>query len=315
MKRFLLTGAITAIALCAHAQEVLKLATMDTGTVNWELDTIKSNNLDTDNGFSLEVQGMAGDATKIAFESEQADAMVADLVWVIGQNANGRDYLFFPYSKNVGALLTKADSGISDLEGLKGKKVGIAGGSLDKNWLILKAYASSKMGMDLQGETEQVYGAPPLIMQSAMSGEVDAALNFWHFQAKMQNAGMVPVVDINAIAQELGLDPETPLLGYVLRRDYADAHPEVVAGLTTASKAAKELIKSDDEAWNALRERVNPSDDAQFAALRAAFIAGIPSYEPVNVDGVNALLKVLSENGGSELVPEGATANADMFIE
>ncbi len=315
MRRLLMTGAMVAIALSSQAADALRLATMDTGTVNWELDTIKNNKLDEANGFSMEISGMAGDATKVAFESEQADAIVADLVWVLGQNASGRDYLFFPYSKNIGALIAGADKGIEALPDLEGKKIGIAGGSLDKNWLILKAYSQKELGFDLEGSTEQVFGAPPLIMQTALKGETDAALNFWHFQTKMQNAGMVPVIQVSDAATALGLDPNTPLLGYVVRRDYAEANPEVIKGLTMASKAAKDLIKNDDTAWEALRERVNPKDDQQFAALRAAYIAGIPSYEPVNVDGVNALLTVLSENGGEELVPEGAKASADMFIE
>ncbi len=315
MKHILYSLCAASIAFATHAADTIRLATMDTGTVNWELDTIKNYELDSSNGFTLEVLGMAGDATKVAFESEQADATVADLVWVLGQNASGRDYVFLPYSKNVGALLVGGDSGITEVQGLSGKKVGIAGGPLDKNWLILNAYANSELGFDLKGETEQVFGAPPLIMQTAMKGELDGAINFWHFQAKMENAGMVPVIDTKTAAEALGLDPNTPLLGYVFRREFADANPEMIQGLAAASKEAKSKIKDDDEAWNALRERVNPKDDDQFAALRAGFVAGIPSYEPVDVDAVNAMLKVLSENGGDELVPEGSMAKADMFIE
>ena len=41
---------------------VLRIAVLPVGTVNWELDTIRHHGLDTANGFTLEVQGVAGGA-------------------------------------------------------------------------------------------------------------------------------------------------------------------------------------------------------------------------------------------------------------
>ncbi len=44
--------------------------------------------------------------------------------------------------------------------------------------------------MDLAAETEQVFGAPPLIDKAVLSGEVDGAVNHWHFMARMRAAGL-----------------------------------------------------------------------------------------------------------------------------
>ena len=76
----------------------------------------------------------------IAFEGGEADVMVADWIWVARQRAAGKDYVFVPYSRAVGGLVVRDDSGIAALPDLAGKKIGIAGGPLDKSWLILRAY-------------------------------------------------------------------------------------------------------------------------------------------------------------------------------
>jgi len=165
--------------------------------VNWELDVIKHNELDTKNGFNLEVQGLAGNpATRVAFQGGEVDIVVADWIWVARQRADGKDYVFIPYSTAVGGLMVKKDSGLNSLEDLKGKKIGIAGGPVDKSWLLIQALATQQFGLDLVSETEQVFGAPPLIFKSALSGDVDGAINFWHFGAKMQAAGMTPLVSV-----------------------------------------------------------------------------------------------------------------------
>ncbi|MHA3916543.1 ABC transporter substrate-binding protein [Halovulum sp. GXIMD14793] len=140
LKSLLATALILLAPGLSHAQEVLRLATLKTGTVNWELDTIAHYGLDQKNGFKLEVQGMAGNpATRVAFQGGEADAMVADWLWVARQRAEGKDYVFIPYSTAVGGLLVKDDSGIDTLADLAGKQIGIAGGPVDKSWLIIQA--------------------------------------------------------------------------------------------------------------------------------------------------------------------------------
>jgi len=173
----------------------LKVAVLKFGTVNWELDTITHHKLDAANGVSVQVQGMAGgSAAKVAFQGGEADVIVSDWLWVARQRAAGKDYVFIPYSKAVGGVLVGKDSPAQSVSDLKGSKIGIAGGPLDKSWLILRAYAEQSASLDLAKQTEQVYGAPPLIFKSALSGDVDAAINFWHFMAKMEASGMRKLV-------------------------------------------------------------------------------------------------------------------------
>ncbi|MEP5761515.1 MAG: ABC transporter substrate-binding protein [Litoreibacter sp.] len=296
--------------------QTLRAAVLKFGTVNWELNTIKHHGLDAANGFTLEVQGMAGgSAAKVAFQGGEADVIVSDWLWVARQRAAGKDFVFIPYSKAVGGVLVGKDSTAQTLEDLKGEKIGIAGGPLDKSWLILKAYAEKNYGMDLEAATEQVFGAPPLIFKSALSGEVGAAINFWHFMAKMEAGGMRKLVDVSEAASDLGLDPNTPLLGYVVKGEMLRDNLDLVKGLAAASRAAKDILATDDAEWDRLRPEMNAKTDAQFDGLKAGFRAGIPAPGPIDEAAAGRMLELMVQLGGEELLgkatelPEGTFLN------
>jgi NitT/TauT family transport system substrate-binding protein len=313
-------AAATALVLIANSawaeMPVLKAAVLEIGTVNWELDTIKHNGFDTANGFTLDVQGVAGGpAAQVAFQGGEADVIVSDWLWVARQRADGHDYVFVPYSKAVGGLLVKGDSPVQTLADMKGKKIGIAGGPLDKSWLILRAYAEQEYGMDLAAETEQVFGAPPLIFKTALQGETDGAINFWHFMAKMEAAGMRSVISVADAAQALGLDPETPLLGYVFKGEMLQEHPELVNGFAQASRDAKHLLADDQAAWDRLKDRMNVNNDAQFEALIAGYRAGIPSDAPVDEEAAGKMLALMARLGGAELTGKADTLPEGVFVQ
>ena len=102
-------------------------------------------------------------------------------------------------------------------------------------------------------------------------------VNFWHFMAKQEAAGMRELVSVDEAAEALGLDPDVPLLGYVVKGEMLREHPELVAGLAAASRAAKELLATDDAAWERLRPLMNADNDAEFEALREGWRDGIPA--------------------------------------
>ncbi len=310
-----------AISLCLATASLadtptLRAAVLKFGTVNWELDTIKHHGLDQANGFTLDVQGMAGgSAAKVAFQGGEADVIVSDWLWVARQRAAGNDFVFIPYSKAVGGIMVPGDSTAQDLTDLDGQKIGIAGGPLDKSWLILQAYAAKNHDMDLAGSTEQVFGAPPLIFGAARSGEVDAAINFWHFGAKMNAGGMRTLIDVAEASADLGLDPETPLLGYVVKGEMLRDNPDLVAGLAAASRGAKDILGSDDAEWDRLRPRMNADDDAQFAALVAGFRAGIPAPGPTDENAAGRMLELMYELGGAELLGQATALPDGTFLQ
>lgn len=295
---------------------VLRVAAQKSGTVNWELETIKANGLDARNGFDLQVMDVAaGPAGQIAFQGGAADAIVSDWIWVARQRAAGDDFVFIPYSRAVGGLMVPGNSPARTLADLKGAKIGVAGGPLDKSWILLRAYARQEYGFDLADETEQVFGAPPLIAEVAERGEVGGALNFWNFLARMKVAGMRELIGIDAAASALGLDPDTPLLGYVVRGEMLRDRPELVRGLAAASRAAKDLLASDPAAWEHLRPMMNAADDAEFEALKAGFLAGAPVPGPVDEAAADRMLALMGRIGGAELVGGATTLPKGLFVQ
>lgn len=308
----IITLLFTSVTWC-EALPTIRLAALEYGTVNWELDTIKNNKLDEKHGFKLEVVPMGGgNASDIAFLGGEVDAMVSDFIWAAAQRAEGRDLKFIPYSTAVGGLMVKADSGINSLKDLVGKKIGIAGGPLDKSWLILQAYAKQEVGVDLKETTKQEFGAPPLMFKAAMRGDIDGVINFWHFQAKAKAAGLKEIISVQAAAMSLGLDPSIPLLGYIVK---GDIDKKLSQGLFAASRDAKALLGNSNEAFDVLRKRMRAKTDAQFEALKEGFRAGIPKSAIVDEHAVDKTLQVMAKLGGADLVGKATTLPKDMFIK
>lgn len=308
----LMLAAVPALSDDAGPLPSVTIGVQENGTVNWELQTIRDRGLDHANGFRLEVLGLAGSqATQIAMQGGQVDVIVSDWLWVAMQRGAGAPFTFWPYSTAVGAVVVPADSPARSLSDLEGQAIGIAGGPLDKSWLILRAWHRQQTGRDLADVTQQVYGAPPIIQNAAETGEVAGAINFWHFLAKMQAGGMRELVSVADAATGLGLDPATPLLGYVMRDSWVQANPALAQGLARASRQAKDLLADDDEAWAALRPIMDAETDAEFQALRAGWLAGTPPEGPVDAADAAALFALMAELGGDELtgglteLPEG----------
>lgn len=293
----------------------LRIAALKFGTVNWELNVIKHNGFDLANGFNLEVLPVAGGpAGQIAFQGGEADIMVSDWIWVARQRAAGKDFVFIPYSKAVGGVMVPADSSVQTLADLAGEKIGIAGGPVDKSWIIVRAYAEQEYGLDLAAETEQVFGGAPLIYKAGLNGEFGGVINFWHYMAKMKAGGMRSLISVTDAATALGLDPNVPLLGYIVNGEMLRDNPTLVQGFANASRAAKEMLAKDDAEWDRLRDVLNAANDAEFEALKAGFREGIPVSNEVDEVAVARVFAVMAKLGGNKLVGDATELPKGIFV-
>ena len=169
----------------ASAAEKLRLAAQKTGTLTWELDVIRAHGLDQAHGLTIQIDELASpEAGKIALRGGSADLVLSDWLWVSRERSLGATLVFYPYSSALGAVMVPAGSPIAKLADLKGKTLGIAGGAIDKSWLLLQA-AMQKAGMDLKTAAHVVYGTPSLLAQKTIQGELDATLNYWNFCAAL----------------------------------------------------------------------------------------------------------------------------------
>jgi NitT/TauT family transport system substrate-binding protein len=242
------------------------------------------------------------DAGKLALNSGSVDLAVVDWLWVARARALGAKLLFYPYSSAAGAIMVKADSPLHTVADLRGRTLAVAGGPLDKSWLIVQA-AAIRQGINLKRETTLQYGAPPLMSQKLQEGEADASLNFWNFCADLETRGYRRIFDIRAAEAALGLTGPVALIGYAFSEQFAADHAGVIDRfLATVQKADDIMLRSDQE-WKALRPIMNAGDDRAFAAYRDRTREGMPRRS-ITAEEADAriLFGALASIGGTDLV-------------
>ena len=290
----------------AESEEIatIRVGVLKFGTVNWELDAMTRAGLDEAAGVDVEIVPFAGeDASAVALQAGSVDMIVSDWLWVSRLRAEGADYTFVPYSTSVGSLMAAGDGPVQSLGDLKGKTIGVAGGPLDKNWLLIQALAKQKYGVDLATENSIVYGAPPLLTEKARQGELDAVLNFWHYAARLEAEGFRTLVSGTDAAMAMGTSGPVASIGWVFRDAFAEEHPKAGAGFLAADRATKQLLATSDEAFDALKPLMKAEDEKTFTTLRQRYREGIPS-RPASEEKADTakLYKLLAEIGGERLV-------------
>lgn len=299
----------------ANAGEAIRVAALKFGTVNWVFDTIKLRKLDEKHGISLKIIPLAStNGAKIALQGGSADIVTTDWTWVSRRRADGADFTLVPYSSAVGSLMVAPDSPIKNIEDLRGKKIGVAGGPLDKSWLFFRAYTKKKMGVDIAEVATPVYGAPPLLTQKMIQGEFDAILNFWHFSARLEAKGFRSLLSVGDMMVELGTSGPTAAIGFAFSEKYAEKHEAEIKGFLAAVRDAVAVLDEKDAIWDEIRKRMNAEDDATFKALRASFRAGV-LRRPLIVEqaDVTRLYDVVAELGGPKVVGKAKHLSAGTF--
>ncbi|WP_067864596.1 ABC transporter substrate-binding protein [Neptuniibacter marinus] len=286
---------------------------ISSGTVNWELQHLKNMQLDHSNGFNLVIDPVASlSAARIAITSGNADFIVSDWLWVTERNMKGANLRFIPFSQQIGSIIAAKDSKMLNFSDLKGKRVGIAGGPLNKGWVLLRA-AAKKEGIDLQNDVKIQFGAPPLLNQALRSGQLDMLATFWHYGARLEAEGYSKLYSLKDVMKGLGLTSDIPMLGYLFNQSFEDQHPTLVAGFYRAVKQAKAQLAIDDEAWTALRPLMKVENDAIYQGLVAGYRAGIPSditQEQIE-DAVN-FYQMIDE---LKPYPSGTQLNPELFYK
>jgi len=298
----------------AAADRPLSVGVLKFGTVSWQLDTLKSHGLDAAEGLSLETLALASNnATAVALQAGEVDLIVSDWIWVMRQRAAGDDLVFVPYSHALGALIAGTGKGIARIEDLAGKQIGVAGGPVDKSWLVLRAWSEAKLGLDIGERATPVFGAPPLLSEQLRRGELDAVLTFWPFAARLEAEGHRQIVGTSDLLADLGIDGPLPLIGYVFRESLAQERLAEVEGFFRAVAAANDILLSSDQEWARLRPLMRAESDAEFERLKAGFQAGLPKDFTVDPAQAEALYAILAKWGGEKLLGRDTRYDANAF--
>ena len=219
------------------------------------------------------------------------------------QRFEQRNYTMFPTSMATGGLYVSGDSSINSLADLKGKKIGIAGGAVDKSWLLLQAYSQQKLGLDLKNVADPTFAVPPLLNRLVLRGDLDAAINFWHYGARLKAAGYKSLVTVPQMLAELGIKANIPLLGWVFEQTWANEHPKVISRFLQASLAAKQILASSEQEWQRIRPLLKAENSTVFATLKKDYRAGLLSqFGEQEIAASERVFDILAKHGGSSLV-------------
>jgi NitT/TauT family transport system substrate-binding protein len=303
MLRFAVIALTTLAAASAQAADRIRLAVQKTGTLAWELDVIRTHGLDHKLGLALEAVELAStEAGKIALKGGSVDLMLSDWLWVARERSLGDRLVFYPASSALGAVMVRAESPIRAVTDLKGKKLAVAGGPLDKSWLLLQAFALQS-GVDLRNQAKIVYGAPPLLSEKAFQGETDATLTYWNFCADLESRGFRRAIAMDRIMQGLGAKGPVAILGYSFDNDWARRNPSLVERFLEAARGAKEILAASETEWQRLAPRLRISDANALAVYRQRYSEGVVR-RPLAEEEADArtLYSVLADIGGSPLV-------------
>jgi NitT/TauT family transport system substrate-binding protein len=302
-------------AHAAAALPAVRLGILQFGTIQWVADVIRRHSLDRKHGFALDTEMLANiDAGRVSLMAGASDIVVSDWVFAAVQRTAGTKLCFAPFSSSSGGIMTAAQSTIRGLTDLRGRKLGVVGGPVDKSWLIVQAAGRATENIDLATAANVVYGAPPLLGAKLQQGELDAVLTFWNFAADLEAAGFRQAVSVAQCATALGISPRISLIGFVFHEDWAKANRPAIDGFLAAVSDAERLLGQSDAEWLAIRPLMNAGGDALFTRLRNRFRSGIVhENEAGQTKAAEKMFAVLHATGGSRATGGIDTLPAGIF--
>lgn len=315
-RRALLASLLLCFSASVFAAEktTLHIGVQAGGTAEWELAALQKDPAYAEASFKIDAQAVANaEAGKIALQSGAVDMIISDWVWVSKMRGNGVDFTFYPYSATSGGLIVPEKSPIHTIKDLKNKRLGIAGGELDKNWLLLQVLAK-KNKLDLAKSATKTFAAPPLINEQLKQGRIDAALNYWHFAVRLETQGYRQVIDGKTLLAELGIKETVPMIGYVFKQSWGDSHKQALIDFFNASQKSQHALCTVDSTWQEILPLLKADDTATQTKLRQRYCEGaIESWGQPQQQAAEQIYGLLHKLGNKQLTGDAAHLHPGTF--
>ena len=289
----------------------LQVAVLQSGTVNWELQHLKNQGYDNQFGFDLEIQKVASlSAARLALTSDSTDMIVSDWLWAGKRNADGDQLRFIPFSSQIGSVIVSPDQNLEGFSSLKGKNIGVAGGPLNKGWVLLQT-AAREEGLDLQKEAKVQFGAPPLLSQALKRGQVDVLVTFWHYGARLESEGYKRWISLEQIMSGMGMNSQVPMLGYIFKAEVLEKDSELISAFSKALSKTKADLTENDAFWGDLKPLMKAENEEIYQALIQGYRNGTP--KPVNSEQIGDAVKFFSLIDQLSAHPSGNVLDPVLF--
>lgn len=292
-------------AFAQHGAKNITVAVQATGTVKWELAAMQALGIHKKHNLVLDIRDVADSrAGQIVLQAGEADIILSDFVWVALQRHQGNMVSFVSHSLTVGGLMVDPAAGIATIADLKGKTLAVSGSPVDKSFVILSAEYNKLTGGNLTDDADVKFGAPPLVNELLTSGQAQAALNLWNWNARAKLAGKTELVAVSDMLKDLGVSDTPPLLGWAFFEENARAKKAEFKAFFDASFETKKALLADDAVWDQIREAMNVGDDdALFAQLRDDYRKGIVTkYAATSMQPATESFALMARFGGKDVV-------------
>lgn len=236
------------------AEEIcdIRLDVVSTGTQAIPPYIMQKLKLDEKYGFNLVVHESSGSwgAEWTALKTGEIDACITNWLDVARNSEAITTYCVAPMFGWGNNMLVPADSEVNSIESLKGLQMGVYQ-TTALDWLMLRAVAQSKYGIELESENEVSEAAAGLLMGMVQQGNVNAVFSYADTNVMTAADGNYKII-FNAAdcLNELGLDTNTPFLFYTFTEDYVNENPEAVQKFVSAYGEVYDYLMENDEIWN-----------------------------------------------------------------
>lgn len=305
MRRWMVVVLMAALGLALGQEtKVVRVGLQAGGTFAWVVYAIERYGIAQEVGLAVQAKTYATkQATEIALRAGEAQVVVDDFIGVHLSRQSGLPVrAVYPFSLLTGGVVVASDSPLRSVVDLKGKAIGAA--SLDdKSLLLLRALAVSRYGFDPQRDSRVLAVAPPLMAELLNRRELDAALPYWHFIARMVATGRYRELISNAqMLREMGLPTDLPLLLVVARED---VDREALRRFLRAIQLATDRMKADAAFWDELVDKglYALPDRSLLPKVRERWAQGLPSrWDAGVVVALSNLVRRLVEVAGPDVV-------------
>ena len=204
----------------------------------------------------------------------------------------------------VNMVFVRKNSPIQSLKDLRGKKLGVFGGTGSTTFTFLAVLAQKWGGIDLSKETNLVSNAAPLLIEQLSKGQIDAALLGTTDTIQMVAQDRFrPLVDLSEDykAHQGGRAPAHVTI--VTNEVFAKEHADVVRDYLKAYKATLEFIHAHPGVWDEYAASIMMDDPKERMLLEQKMGANlVEKWDDEQIAVQNEYLKLVHDTLGDDVL-------------